>query len=207
MALEDKVESWLKNLKLFALNSEVQCSREEKGINQELIGTRHVNLAFNEMIKHMHADLDCQYENIISQPLVIAGGMQVLLFTIGNHHYYADISANHEILTYPTKNYQQFRINDNPPMIGILNWYEGLVPVIQTHILLEETFAQENYLLVQDIGKEIYAFTVTKIYAKHEIERSSYGQEITIDDQSFSYLDFSNYENQLIAIRMGLTNI
>lgn len=202
MALEDKVENWLKNLKLFALNSEVQCSREEKAIKQELIGTRHVNVAFNEMIKHMHLDMACQYDNIVSQPVVIEGGMQVLLFTIGNNHYYSDISAIHEILTYPTKNYNQFKVIDNPPMVGILNWYEGLVPVIQTHILLEEISADENYLLVQDIGKEIYAFSVTKIFTKHEIERSSYGQEITIDDQNFSFLDFSSYENQLIAIRM-----
>lgn len=42
---------WLNNLKLFALNSEVHCSREEKPIKQELIGTRNVNLAFNEMIE------------------------------------------------------------------------------------------------------------------------------------------------------------
>lgn len=202
MEVKDKVEFWLNNLKLFALNSEVHCSREEKVIKQELFGTRNVNLAFNEMVKQMHFDMKYQYENVVSQPAIIEGGRQILLFTIGSNNYYTDISAIHEIVTYPTRNYNQFKINENPPMIAILNWYEGLVPVIQTHVLLEENLAEENYLLIYDVGKEIYAFTTTKIYTKHEIERSSYGKEIEINDQKFKYLDFSSYENKLIEVRM-----
>lgn len=204
MEAKDKVEFWLRNLKLFALNSEVHCSREEKIIKQELIGTRNVNLAFNEMIKHMHSDMGFQYENIVKQPIVIKGGKQILLFTIGMNNYYTDISAIHEIITYPTRNYNQFKVNENPPMVAILNWYEGLVPVIQTHKLIEEELSEENYLLIYDINKEIYAFTITKIYPKHEIDSSLYGKEIEIDDKKIKYLDFSSYEKQLIDVRMKL---
>lgn len=138
MELTDKVEKWLKSLKLFALNSEVHCSREEKEINIELIGTRHVNLAFNQMIKHMHSDLGFEYDNAVVDSPVIEGGNQILLFTIGGNNYYTDISKIHEIIVYPAKNYNEFKLNDSSVIISILNWYEGLVPVINTGMLLKQ---------------------------------------------------------------------
>jgi len=210
MDSKDKIEFWLKNLQLFALNSEVQCSREEKVIKQELIGTRHVNFAFNQMLKHMHDDLSYPYENVVNQPVVIVDGRQVLLFKIGDDNYYTDITAIHEVLRYPTKNYNQIKINDNAPMVGILNWYEGLVPMIQTHLLLEEkkvevkekVEVEENYLLVYDIGKEIFAFTITQVFPKHEIEKSVFGKDFEINDQFFKFFDFMSYEKRLIEIRL-----
>lgn len=202
MELDDKVEFWLNNLKVFALNSEVQCSREGKLLGQELIGTRHVNVAFNDMIKHMHSDLGFEYREVISKPQVIEGGCQILLFSIGDGDFYTDISGIHEILTYPTKNYVQYTVEDNSPMVGILNWYEGLIPVIQTHDLIKKKSNEENFLLVYDIGKEIYGLTVTNVYAKHEIERSLNGSQIDIDGRQFSYLDFSIYATQLFEVRL-----
>ena len=65
MELNDKVEFWLNNLKLFAINAEIHCSREEKVLKQEHIGTRNVNLAFNEMIKHMYTDIASYEEQLI----------------------------------------------------------------------------------------------------------------------------------------------
>lgn len=80
MEKKETIESWLKNLKLFSLNSDVQCSREEKALNQQLIGTRHVNLAFKEMIKHMHCDLEIKDTNFDCKPVVLENGIQILLF-------------------------------------------------------------------------------------------------------------------------------
>jgi len=203
MELKEKVDFWLKNLKLFSLNSEIQCSREEKILKQELIGTRHVNLAFKEMIKHMHCDMEIENYSVINSPVVKENGVQILLFAVGDVNYYTDITLIHEILKYPTKNYNQFAIT-NPPMVGILNWYEGLVPVIQTSMMIKNDIAVENFMLVYDIGKEIFAFTVSDVYEKHEIESSFYSNDLTIGDRVFKHLDFESYEMSLIQTRMKM---
>lgn len=200
----EKVKLWLERLKRFAINAEIHCSREEKVIRQELIGTRHVNMAFNEMLRQMHQDFGCNYERVVDSPKVLKGGMQILLFAIGENHFYTDLSAIHEILSYPTQNYNQFTIQDNLPMVGILNWYEGMIPIIRTHELLNEKDSDESVLLVYDVGKEIYGFTVSHIYSKHEIESSLYGSTIQVKDFVFKYLDFNHFEKQLIATRMRL---
>lgn len=203
--MEDKkVEMWLDNLKLFALNAEVHCSREERVVGQELVGTRNVNVAFDGMIKHMHADLNIMNKNIFIEPVIVPGGRQVLLFSIGGNNYYSDISEIHEIIKYPTNNYKQFNVEDHMPMVGILNWYEGLVPVMKTYSLLELEETQDKYLLVNDIGKEIYGFTVTDIYSKYEIERDLFGEELVISELKFKCIDFGTYEKQLINTRMNL---
>ena len=204
MSENDKVGRWLNNLKLFAINAEIHCSREEKVINQECVGTRHVNLAFNEMIKHMHKDLNFQNENDLSQQVIIEGGNQVLLFSIGDNNYYTDISLIHELIAYPTTNYNEIRISDNLPMVSILNWYEGLIPLIDTDLLIDKESTDKNYLIIYDIGKEIFAFTISNFYPKHEIESSSYGESIEINGHYFELLDLSSYENELIKLRMKM---
>ena len=204
MINDEKVERWLQNLRIFAINSEIHCSREEKQIKQECIGTRHVNLAFNDMLKYMHGDFDLPYKNHLDQQLVLEGGRQILLFKIGNNNYYTDISLIHELLTYPTKNYHEMCVDDCLPIKSILNWYEGLVPVIYTDALLNEETDDRNYLIIYDIGKEIFAFTLSDFYQKYEIEPSEYGKTIHINKQSYKFLDLSSYEKELVKLRMNM---
>lgn len=205
MHRKEKIDLWLDRLKLFAVNAEVHCAREERAFHQEHIGTRHVNQAFNHMIQHMHHDLEVPYDARFATAQVIEGGKQILLFTIGDNAYYTDIAEIHEVIAYPTQNYKQYPVSHNAPMVGILNWYEGLIPVIQTHALLNLPTSKEKYLLVYDIEKEIFGFTITTFYAKHEIEPNLYGQSLTVGEQTFNCLDFSEYAKSLIQIRMGLT--
>lgn len=204
MELKDKVVKWLDNLKLFSLNAEVHCSREEKALNLEFTGTREVNIAFNEMIKHMHQDLGFEYEGAITESTLIKGGRQILIFEIGERGYYTDITALHEVMTYPSRQYNQVSLKEEWPMIGILNWYEGLVPVIETHGLLGEPKSENKYLLIYDIGKEIFAFTVTKVYPKHEIKSSVFGQDICLDGREFKYANLERFEKHLIDMRLKI---
>lgn len=204
MGADKKIEKWLDNLKLFSLNAEVHCSREEKAIEKELIGTRYVNLAFKGMIEHMHSDFDVHYEDIATENRVIEGGKQILLIMVGEAYYYTDISMIHEIVVYPAKRYNQFNVKENPTIMGILNWYEGLVPVIRTHELLDEASIDEKFMLITDIGKEIYALAVTEVYSKYEVEISEYGKDLVINERHFKYIDFQSYENTLRDIRMKI---
>lgn len=204
MNIEDKVKKWLDNLRLFAVNSAVHCSREEKVLKQEQIGTRNVYFAFNEMIKHMHSDFNIEWENVINESAIIEGGSQILLFGIGDNYFYSDISVIHEVISYPSKNYNEISISNNNKVIALLNWYEGLIPVIQTDIFLNESQGENNFLLVCDIGKEIFAFSVSTIYQKHEIYKEIYSSDIEVDGRVFRFLDFGKYEDQLVNLRMNL---
>lgn len=90
------------------------------------------------------------------------------------------------------------------PMIGVLNWYEGLVPVIKTSEIINIESADEHYLFVYDIGKEIFAFIVSDVYDKQEIESSSYGKDLTIEGYVFKYVDFGSFESSLIQNRLRM---
>lgn len=155
----------------------------------------------------MHEDMEVQYQSVVNPPAIIEGGKQILLFSIGTGYYYTEISLIHEIITYPTNNYHMFDVMDNLPMTGILNWYEGLVPIIKTGFLLEEEGREDNYLLIYDIGKEIFAFTVTDIFFKHEVDPLLYGKELKINNSVFNFLDFESFEDKLINLRMGLKRV
>jgi chemotaxis signal transduction protein len=196
----NKTKKWLKNLRLFGINSEIHCSREEKVLNQECVGTRHVNLA----VKHMHNDFDFQYENDLNHQLVFEDGKQILLFSIGEEDYYTDISFIHELIVYPTNNYKEMQVSGCLPLTSILNWYEGLIPVIYTDSLINNEFYDKDYLIIYDIGKEIFAFTITNFYQKFEIENSTYGKSIELSDKIFKFLDFCSYEDLLIKLRMNI---
>ena len=205
--IDEKLEKWLNHLRLFGLNAQVHCSREEKTLGQEHIGTRHVNVAYHQMIKHMHSDMNLPYAHELPFDHVVEGGKQVLLFQLGDANYYTDLSAIHEILTYPVKNYRQFQVEGNFPMTGLLNWYEGIIPVIHSQGLLEESaseYSDAQFLLVYDVGKEIYGFTVTRVLSTYEIDASTYGADFQMDHQVFKCLDYTKYEKTLIQNRLSL---
>lgn len=201
--MNEKIEFWLKNLSLYALNADVHCSREEKVIGKEMMGTRYVNLALKGLLTEMHADLGYEYKKSVEDSVVLEGGLQVLLFKLGDEYYYTDLSLIHEVITYPKNNYYHFDVKDNAPMVGIINWYEGMMPIIQSHLLIGEDNLEENYALIYDIDKEMFAFTISDFIGKFEIEPNVYGEIIHVNQRKFTCLEFVSYEKQLIQTRLN----
>ena len=172
----------------------------------ELIDTRHVNLCFDELIFEMSEDFGLNIDNLHNENNIFEHSKQLIIFTISNQYYFTELKFIHEIINIKKRDKYIFKFNENELFYGILNWYEGLVPLVKTDVLINNKQDNFSHCVIIDVKKEKYGFIIDKIIQKIEIRENDMKEKISIGNITVKYINFEIYYEKLYKERLNLFN-
>ncbi|PIQ25542.1 hypothetical protein COW36_21085 [bacterium (Candidatus Blackallbacteria) CG17_big_fil_post_rev_8_21_14_2_50_48_46] len=190
------MQKWIKILKTFSINALIQTAREEKALDQKLTGTRSVNIALSYLIADMENDLlnKTESENAYTFSLIERLG---LLFSVGDQEICIPADLAHEMIHFEKSKGNFLPIKDVSCAMGLLNWHEGLVPVLSVAELLNLNAAPMNsqaVVLILDIGKDLFGLVFNQFI--QPIDWLEEKEENILNKRA--YLDFAD---SLLACR------
>lgn len=188
---------WLQRLKSFAVNALIHTSREEQALNINLSGTRSVNIALSYLIADMEKELGVNPSTF--QPFHFDLEQRLgLELKIAEKHYCIPADRVHEILAFSPQDERFYPLEGQNGVLGLLNWHEGLVPVISAAELLQvSSGATPQIIVIYDVGKDLFGLAFD-----HFVQPQNW--TAATEQATLQFLDLSEHLEQLRALRQGL---
>lgn len=158
----------------------IHCAREEHFLKQKysenLLGCRYVNKAFEYLLKDMCDSFKEKYpgENVFPN-IIASDNNQIIVGKIKSKYIGFDMKYCHEVVEIEKRKESIVKVNIDNGIYGIMNWGEGFVPLIEASYFINkienlgENEHQNKYVVIYDMGKDLFGILFDELLQKSEI--------------------------------------